>query len=274
MECPICYENIYTIDTRNTKKKILRCGHIFHKKCINKWFSDHNNCPFCRKQHFNLVVFNKRNKVNDEFKYTGEYPTINLKINNTEYLDVYTQLINQFPVIWDNGESMFPVYSLIDINNKECYVSFYLRQHILFTNKIPKISVGYDKNNKDNEIMFTEDILINKIKAKTYKIMYEWVYDVLHTIKHNYNFQYYTFFNNYICDIITNTISVFNVHANYFQAVICCAIYVLLEKYNIPVDIKYIIYLTTNIYTESDIMKYYDYINYYLTFKINIFTMS
>jgi len=27
----------------------LKCGHIFHKKCIKKWISKNKTCPNCRK---------------------------------------------------------------------------------------------------------------------------------------------------------------------------------------------------------------------------------
>ena len=48
--CSICMENI--IDERlNVKTK---CGHTFHKECIDRWVSFNNNiCPNCRK---NIIV--------------------------------------------------------------------------------------------------------------------------------------------------------------------------------------------------------------------------
>jgi hypothetical protein len=42
-ECPISYENI--------KKGLkTKCGHIFEKKCIEKWLKQSNKCPLCRTQ--------------------------------------------------------------------------------------------------------------------------------------------------------------------------------------------------------------------------------
>lgn len=65
--CPICLENIEAgliskqiiyeilnkaIDSNyintNCDLKKLKCNHIFHKKCIDKWFKKHKKCPICR----------------------------------------------------------------------------------------------------------------------------------------------------------------------------------------------------------------------------------
>lgn len=37
--CAICLEPTY---------KTIKCGHHFHKKCLDKW-KEHNSCPVCRK---------------------------------------------------------------------------------------------------------------------------------------------------------------------------------------------------------------------------------
>lgn len=26
------------------------CGHIFHKHCVEMWFTQHDDCPYCRKK--------------------------------------------------------------------------------------------------------------------------------------------------------------------------------------------------------------------------------
>ena len=42
-ECCICLDN-------NKKDLIiLKCNHIYHKDCIDKWFDKENSCPLCRK---------------------------------------------------------------------------------------------------------------------------------------------------------------------------------------------------------------------------------
>jgi len=48
--CPICYDE-YKL---NQYKRVLdKCGHTFHKKCVDKWFVNHPNleCPMCRTNY-------------------------------------------------------------------------------------------------------------------------------------------------------------------------------------------------------------------------------
>ena len=48
--CSICLENY----KKGTYKRMLSCNHIFHKKCVDKWFkngSNGNTCPVCRNCH-------------------------------------------------------------------------------------------------------------------------------------------------------------------------------------------------------------------------------
>jgi len=42
MECPICYEDM------NTQTTQLKCGHTFHKDCIDRWAEQQCTCPYCR----------------------------------------------------------------------------------------------------------------------------------------------------------------------------------------------------------------------------------
>lgn len=43
-DCSICLEH-----TKPTEyKRELKCGHVFHKKCIDNWISRYALCPLCR----------------------------------------------------------------------------------------------------------------------------------------------------------------------------------------------------------------------------------
>ena len=42
--CSICLENY----KKNDYYRTLNCNHIFHKKCIDRWFKNQETCPMCR----------------------------------------------------------------------------------------------------------------------------------------------------------------------------------------------------------------------------------
>jgi hypothetical protein len=50
--CSICHDN-YKVN--EFKRELNLCGHIFHKKCIDKWFLNNKNleCPLCRQSYEN-----------------------------------------------------------------------------------------------------------------------------------------------------------------------------------------------------------------------------
>lgn len=68
-ECPICFDRIWCVSESMT----TICRHVFHKRCLGKWFTNHNSCPICRetlhedtytycsmeKQRTKLLVYNR-----------------------------------------------------------------------------------------------------------------------------------------------------------------------------------------------------------------------
>jgi Ring finger domain len=44
-ECYICFEKY---KERELKRKLPKCNHYFHKKCIDKWLKSKSTCPHCR----------------------------------------------------------------------------------------------------------------------------------------------------------------------------------------------------------------------------------
>jgi len=49
MDCSICLDHV---DAKTTGRVEMTCGHIFHFKCLTRWFSnqDESSCPMCRKK--------------------------------------------------------------------------------------------------------------------------------------------------------------------------------------------------------------------------------
>ena len=51
-KCVICLDNY----EHGTYKRVLKCGHVFHKKCVDRWYcklSEYDKeltCPICRKK--------------------------------------------------------------------------------------------------------------------------------------------------------------------------------------------------------------------------------
>jgi len=77
-QCAICLNEVR--QTRNSKA--IRCGHIFHSHCLEKWRSKGNvTCPICRKVfdgsnfRVQITVFNDYEStsntvcVNNEFMF-------------------------------------------------------------------------------------------------------------------------------------------------------------------------------------------------------------
>lgn len=52
-DCSICCDNFKTSDC-----SILKCRHIFHKKCIENWFDYSSKCPLCRENNNNCQECN------------------------------------------------------------------------------------------------------------------------------------------------------------------------------------------------------------------------
>ncbi|XP_066325495.1 probable E3 ubiquitin-protein ligase ATL45 [Miscanthus floridulus] len=43
--CAVCLEDV---QQGETVRRLLACGHLFHKECIDMWLHSHTTCPLCR----------------------------------------------------------------------------------------------------------------------------------------------------------------------------------------------------------------------------------
>lgn len=72
MECSICLSSI-----KNSRKYELSCGHIFHKKCIDRWYEikKDNICPYCKNKDINIDMILIATRILNKNKLTdlGSY---------------------------------------------------------------------------------------------------------------------------------------------------------------------------------------------------------
>lgn len=52
--CPICFKTYKK--TQVNECLLLKCGHIFHEKCIETWVNMRHNCPICKSRAFVSVL--------------------------------------------------------------------------------------------------------------------------------------------------------------------------------------------------------------------------
>ncbi|KAJ5137341.1 uncharacterized protein N7443_010366 [Penicillium atrosanguineum] len=51
--CVVCLEQV----NRTEEIRELRCLHVFHRECLEKWFlGDHFNCPLCHRAYFEADI--------------------------------------------------------------------------------------------------------------------------------------------------------------------------------------------------------------------------
>ena len=138
--CLICVEDYDKINNDNNvlfdfeesskEKIVLPCGHIFHLKCISKWFQNEKNCPLCRAK---FEVSNKDGNLNvtnyilnDNWVYDSSYNFKNIieeflrvqKILNPEEVneDFCAKIINDFNNRKENNFFKNVKIGKIDIN--------------------------------------------------------------------------------------------------------------------------------------------------------------
>lgn len=87
MDCLICCEDVI----RTGYAVSVRCGHIFHGKCLLKWTETSNSCPVCRieisKDHVTSLYFSNGLGQDDNYKYSWEYTKPQKEDNTTAQVD-------------------------------------------------------------------------------------------------------------------------------------------------------------------------------------------
>ena len=73
ISCSICHENI---NFHDEEVSVLRCGHLFHQRCLQQWLDKSMSCPQCRSKVKEKNVVKKihpsfTNEYSDLLAYKG-----------------------------------------------------------------------------------------------------------------------------------------------------------------------------------------------------------
>lgn len=275
-DCSIC---LTTLTKKNSNLKKLKCGHIFHYDCINKWYNEDINgrCPYCRETIDIPYIFyfqniNHKYQLYDTYIQNFIHKTINgLKIYNIEN----TFYNNANPSCWskeiyNKNELFLPLYSF-ELKN-DIYISLYARLYILYSYDVDITLI--EKKSFNNITYYDIDKnIFDNFPKKSMKILFDWMYDVMTIFKSKYNIIYLSGINTLIMDLLLLTIKEFDEYTNYdiFQGILTCSIYnsiIFLEKKNITLD--NVNYYTNYSYKSVDLEKYNQFQKEYINKNINL----
>lgn len=204
MECPICLDKI-------RDKITLPCGHHFNKEClIMSIESNSYSCPYCRDKITQpIIIFKSKNHL--PFYKFIKYQRRSTIFKNEEICFIEKNLLNynQNPYGWlrcNSGRNYYyPIYKIKDTDYK---ITLFLRCCLLYSNQ--KINI-LEKKTIDNEIInYTYHIFLGH-DINIFRIIFEWVYDVMMELKQNYNFTYDSYLNALIIDLYFKSIIHFNI---------------------------------------------------------------
>tara|TARA_B100000886_G_scaffold324981_1_gene270137 strand:- start:1635 stop:2198 length:564 start_codon:yes stop_codon:yes gene_type:complete len=148
-ECSICFEEI-----SNNDLKTLKCGHYFHKNCIDSWLKINPICPYCReytKNYFECYLktkyFQKKCRIYvDEEKFS--------KI----VIDVYTAFIDT-----PTKQYIIPTTFIKSVENINNFCFLYFKE----TNKEEPLKYSFKFTNKNSASNFS--LKITKIFSKYFE---------------------------------------------------------------------------------------------------------
>tara|TARA_B100001175_G_scaffold285668_1_gene266868 strand:- start:1362 stop:2039 length:678 start_codon:yes stop_codon:yes gene_type:complete len=83
IDCVICFSDKYTNKNVNLELSLYttKCGHKFHRKCLNTWCFTNNSCPNCRTLDVMLISSSRNSNPPSQ----NSYPTT----NNYHYSNTY-----------------------------------------------------------------------------------------------------------------------------------------------------------------------------------------
>ena len=86
--CAVCLEETTRLD------KKLKCKHMFHSKCIIKWFETSIECPQCRMEQDDdpIIIFRKNVEENMREKYRDAIKSLEAEVARIRRRDAFPRV--------------------------------------------------------------------------------------------------------------------------------------------------------------------------------------
>ena len=249
--CSICLSEIPSFQTRQTNyARTLSCGHTFHTSCIQPWLKSHKSCPYCREDVYTYVIkwINLSGGINPVYTCNASlFRTRFLRFKGIEFNNLYYQLIEQSPQAWVIiNDLQFPLYTIKAVKDNvehTHFISYYLRQVLLFSSKDVSERIINNKANDGTLTFLDTDINLDRYLSRSnYDALYSWAFDMFTGYNQMYNINYKSFYNTLFTDIFTMTITTYHscITIDDYQTVVCSVIYSIYELFNICIDTSYL----------------------------------
>jgi len=229
MECPICMEKL------NNPSITLECRHRFHEQCLIQWIETGNNsCPYCRETINLKILIHKTKDLKNHYRFKSiKRKSIKLDGKCVSFVEKNLINANQNPYAWIiENKCYYPIYKLIDKNDSKL-ITQYLRCCILYSDK----PISTIRKTCINDDIYDTSMEFLNHSVISFKIIYDWIYELIRELKYRYNFFFPTFINTMVIDIYFKTIKELKVNKNkYFQTIVIASVKTCLKK-SVGIDI-------------------------------------
>ena len=239
MSCPICYDSYTTEQCVTTK-----CSHTFCKNCLEKWYINNDSCPYCRN-YLELPLIFKLDSIDcSYYKFLDiKRKTKTVNGQNVSFLEKHLKNKNKIPFSWLKNPNINPLYKL-ETNQSDIQITLYTRLYLLYNNK-NNVTITQVNDFLDNNYFDIFDPIFENYNYYTHNILYDWIFELFHVLKKEYNFIYKTVYNTLVFDLILKTIDILKCPKSLFQTVAIVSVYNSIKLLdNITISISRLIYYT------------------------------
>ena len=269
-QCSVCLDNI----SKEECYTVSECGHKFHKECMKEWVKSTENisCPLCRSNFKSIEV-----------GFKSEFETY-LKLKKAPYFG-FKKLILGENEIYVSSDSMYTLFKLSPsswaIHNKDFFqplysisswnlvlaledelgdsyshhqISSWLRINLIFGDD-REIEVKKQETLDSNYLICEKEFYIRgqKVSYDSYFKIYNWIFEVMHTISSEKQLKYETSSNTHIINIIFTCFQFMNINKFNYQLLGLCAIHLAHKK---RLTLKYLAEFINNYYTVEEIESF------------------